>query len=113
MSSRVKKTNLSRVIRWVLFGGLLLVQLVFVGRLVLQAAPGLWESRWIQDDAYISFRYARNLVEGDGLVFNPGDRVEGYTNFLWTMVAAVPLATGVEDPLPFMHRAGRFLWFGS
>ncbi len=89
------------------------VQVVFVGRLVLQNAPGLWESRWIQDDAYISFRYARNLVDGHGLVFNPGDRVEGYTNFLWTVLSAVPLAQGAEDPLPFMHRAGRFFWFGS
>jgi hypothetical protein len=34
------------------------------------------------EDAYISFRYARNFVQGHGLVFNPGERVEGYTNFL-------------------------------
>src|SRR5262245_14911733 len=38
------------------------------------------------DDAFISFRYARNLANGNGLVFNPGERVEGYTNFLWTVV---------------------------
>jgi arabinofuranosyltransferase len=37
------------------------------------------------DDAYISFRYARNAARGDGLTFNVGERrVEGYTNFLWT-----------------------------
>lgn len=36
----------------------------------------------VQEDAFISFRYARNLVDGHGLVFNPGERVEGYTNFL-------------------------------
>ncbi|MXX76578.1 MAG: hypothetical protein F4210_11855 [Holophagales bacterium] len=41
------------------------------------------------DDAFISFRYARNLVEGQGLVFNPGERVEGYTNFLWVLELAV------------------------
>ena len=42
------------------------------------------------DDAFISFRYARNLVEGRGLVFNPGEYVEGYTNFLWLLeVAAI------------------------
>ena len=41
------------------------------------------------DDAYISFRYARNLVEGHGLVFNIGERVEGYTNFLWTVLIAL------------------------
>jgi hypothetical protein len=29
------------------------------------------------DDAYISLRYARNLIDAHGLVFNPGERVEG------------------------------------
>ena len=45
-------------------------------------------SWWLTDDAFISFRYARNLVDGHGLVFNPGERVEGYTNFLWTLELA-------------------------
>ncbi len=36
------------------------------------------------DDAYISFRYAQNAIRGYGLVFNPAERVEGFTNFLWT-----------------------------
>ena len=44
----------------------------------------------VMDDAYISFRYARNLVEHSQLVFNLGERVEGYTNFLWTLLAALP-----------------------
>lgn len=45
-----------------------------------------------QDDAYISMRYARNLAEGSGLVYNPGERVEGYTNFLWTVLLSLPFA---------------------
>ncbi len=49
---------------------------------------------WICDDAYITFRYARNLVEGHGLVFNAGERVEGYTNFLWTLWCAAGLSLG-------------------
>jgi hypothetical protein len=41
------------------------------------------------DDAFISFRYARNLASGDGLVWNPGTMpVEGYTNFLWVLVCS-------------------------
>ncbi len=40
------------------------------------------------DDAFITFRYSRNLIEGRGLFFNPGERVEGYTNFLWLLVLA-------------------------
>jgi arabinofuranosyltransferase len=43
---------------------------------------------WLCDDAYISFRYVRNFVEGRGLVFNAGERVEGYTNFLWVLELA-------------------------
>ena len=39
-------------------------------------------------DAFISFRYARNLLEGHGLVFNPGEYVEGYSNFLWVLELA-------------------------
>jgi arabinofuranosyltransferase len=40
------------------------------------------------DDAFISFRYARNLVDGVGLVFNPGEKIEGYSNLLWTLIMA-------------------------
>ena len=43
-------------------------------------------SFWIiVDDAFISFRYAKNLADGHGLVFNKGERVEGYTNLLWIL----------------------------
>jgi hypothetical protein len=48
------------------------------------------------DDAYISFRYAQNLVAGHGLVFNPGERVEGYTNFLWTIILALFMRLGLD-----------------
>jgi len=42
----------------------------------------------LQDDAFISFRYVRNFLDGHGLVFNIGERVEGYTNFFWIMLLA-------------------------
>jgi arabinofuranosyltransferase len=47
-----------------------------------------WVYYFLCDDAYISFRYARNLVDGYGLVYNRGERVEGYTNFLWVLELA-------------------------
>jgi arabinofuranosyltransferase len=75
--------------------------------------PHLWAERWVQDDAYVSFRYARNFVRGNGLVYNVGEPVEGYTNFLWTTLAAVPLAAGADDPLPFMHVVSAVLWWVS
>ena len=54
-------------------------------------------SWFLTDDAFISFRYARNLLDGHGLVFNPGERVEGYTNFLWVMeLAAIWGALGIR-----------------
>ena len=53
-------------------------------------------SRFLTDDAFISFRYIRNLLEGNGLVWNPGERVEGYSNFLWVLeLAGIWAATGV------------------
>jgi len=43
---------------------------------------------FLNDDAMISMRYARNLVSGYGLNWNPNDRVEGYSNLLWVLVMA-------------------------
>ncbi len=51
--------------------------------------------RFMVDDAFISFRYARNLVMGHGLVFNPGEPVEGYSNLLWVLLIALGLKAGL------------------
>ena len=40
------------------------------------------------DDAYVTLRYAGNLIKGLGLVFNPGERVMGTTSPLLTFVLA-------------------------
>lgn len=48
----------------------------------------VFSREWGADDAFISFRYAKNLTDGHGLVFNPGERVEGYTNFLYVLILA-------------------------
>lgn len=53
--------------------------------------------RWNNvDDAYIAFRYGWHLVRGQGLVYNAGERVEGYTSFLWTVITA-PFTAGPID----------------
>ena len=44
----------------------------------------------LADDAFISFRYSQHLAEGHGLVFNVGEKVEGYSNFLWVVLVAIP-----------------------
>jgi len=55
---------------------------------LLARAAWLWDPYLVLDDAFISYRYAVHLAYGKGLVWNVGERVEGYTNFLWTALLA-------------------------
>ncbi len=67
--------------------------------LLLVALVHTWQFRHhLTDDAFISFRYLANLFAGHGLVYNPGERVWGYTNFLW-MAALAPLIAGGGGPV--------------
>jgi hypothetical protein len=50
------------------------------------------------DDAFITFRYSRNIVEGEGFVYNPGARTLGTTTPLYTLLmAAISAVTGGQD----------------
>ena len=70
--------------------------LVGLGLPLVLLAVCLWRLReHTVDDAYISFRYARNLAGGLGLVFNVGERIEGYTSFLFTCLLAAGIKLGV------------------
>ncbi len=64
---------------------------------------GGWDLFWfLTDDAYISFRYASNWVNGLGLVWNPPPflPVEGYSNFLWVILLGVIWTLfDIEPPL--------------
>ena len=46
------------------------------------------------DDSFIAARYAANLLAGHGLVFNAGERVEGFSDLLWTLLLTVPVSLG-------------------
>jgi hypothetical protein len=75
-----------------------------ISRIVLLALVAFalvyaWRLRWFADDAFISLHYARNWIEGNGLVYNPGERVEGYTNFLWLALVAALGRLGLDMPL--------------
>ncbi len=66
------------------------------------------------EDYLISFRYARNLARGDGLVYNPGEYVEGITNLLWTVSLAGLHRLGLTLNasfylMAFVYTAGAFL----
>lgn len=50
--------------------------------------------RTMVDDSFITFRYSENLARGFGPVYNPGERVEGITNFLWMALLTPPAAFG-------------------
>lgn len=51
---------------------------------------------FVQDDAYISYRYVANYLNGDGLVYNIGERVEGFTNFAWVVWLLLLGGVGID-----------------
>ncbi|HET9228272.1 MAG TPA: hypothetical protein VFR31_16465 [Thermoanaerobaculia bacterium] len=95
--------------------GLSVVVRVLVPLLVL-FTHALVFGGWIVDDAGITFVYARNLVDGHGLVSQPGlPPVEGFSNFLWMLAFVPTLAVGLFHPvivpklLSFALLAGSFI----
>ncbi|CKI53922.1 flagellar motor control protein ZomB [Mycolicibacterium smegmatis] len=85
---------------------------------------GAWQRRWIADDGLIVLRTVRNLLAGNGPVFNAGERVEANTSTLWTylvtlgawiggsvrleyVVLAFALALSVAGVVLVMFGAGR------
>ncbi|WP_232541974.1 flagellar motor control protein ZomB [Nocardia bovistercoris] len=62
---------------------------IFVGGTALTVALfaiGGWQRRWIADDGLIVLRTVRNLMAGNGPVFNAGERVETNTSTAWTYI---------------------------
>ncbi len=69
-----------------------------VGIAVLLFLFEIWKPAEQMDDAYISYRYAQNFADGNGLVFNKGEYVEGYTNLSWTLLVALGIELGIDAP---------------
>ena len=75
------------VVPMAMAGGIVLwTPIAVLGHSATIAGVRYW---WLSDDAMISMRYASNLAHGYGLVWNPGQRVEGFTNPLWTLYMAL------------------------
>lgn len=49
----------------------------------------------VVDDTYIFCRYADNIASGRGMVFNPGERVEGFTSPAFTLLTALGVVLGI------------------
>lgn len=67
---------------------------VFVGLAAASQASGFWS--YTTDDTFITLRYAWNLAHGQGLVYSPGEWVEGYSNPVWTVLLSLPLRLGFD-----------------
>jgi len=71
---------------------------IFLIAVILRFIPG---PRTI-DDAYITYRYARNILAGNGFVYNPGEHVLGTTTPLYTILLAILglFLGGITAPFP-------------
>lgn len=66
----------------------------------------IWRgSGFAGEDAYITMRYAENLAHGQGFVFNPGERVQGSTTPLGTIIVALGVLVGF-DAMAFSRAIG-------
>ncbi len=89
----------------------------WVARLLLAAAfvlgyRSVFSQQALFDDAYISLRYAQNFAEGQGLVWNVGEAVEGYTNFLWTLLIGLAIRFSRIEA-PFLALLFSWICFGA
>jgi len=98
MSSRIRTSETRSAIHglwwgpWVAVLVLIVAYLVWAGLFIRSTSfvaidGGRYYSLF--DDAMISMRYGWNLAHGYGLVWNPGEHVEGYTNLLLTLIMAI------------------------
>ncbi|MFN8374955.1 MAG: hypothetical protein U0694_19025 [Anaerolineae bacterium] len=72
----------------------LIIAVLMLIAIIARALPG---PRTI-DDAFITFRYSRNIVEGQGFVYNPGVHTLGTTTPLFTLImAGISAVTGGQD----------------
>ncbi|HTY27841.1 MAG TPA: flagellar motor control protein ZomB, partial [Mycobacterium sp.] len=66
---------------------------------------GAWQRRWIADDGLIVLRTVRNLLVGNGPVFNAGERVESNTSTLWTYLVYLGSLVGGPVRLEYIALA--------
>jgi len=70
--------------------------IAIAGAMAVTSVDAAGYLRHYADDAYITLRYARYFAAGQGPVWNPGERVEGYTDFLWMALIAALHKLGAD-----------------
>ena len=75
-----------------------------IGLVILALAARLIPGPRTIDDSFITYRYARNLLAGEGFVYNPGERVQGTTTPVYTLLMAGlgALSGGTQAPFPWL-----------
>ncbi|MCP4542621.1 MAG: hypothetical protein GY832_36325 [Chloroflexi bacterium] len=89
-----------RIAEWARLASLLLVGCLTLGIFATNAYSFTNGQGGVPlDDAWIHFQFARNLAQGDGLSFNPGEPTSGSTSPLWTLLLTVIYLMGGDFPI--------------
>lgn len=86
----------------------------YIAAAIIACIIFVFQPWWIVDDAFISYRYGKNLVEFGQLTWNPGEKpfVEGYTGILLPILASIAYRWGLSIPL-FIQILGLLAFIGS
>jgi hypothetical protein len=68
---------------------------------------------WGYDDPFITFRYARNLANNAGFVYNPGERILSTTTPLYTLILTGAAVSGLKIPAAASFLSGLFIALGG
>lgn len=90
-----------RILQWIKWGGAIVPPLLVITIFVAHYYP------FFADDAFISLRYSQRLIDGHGLTWTEGERVEGYSNLLWVLATAFLDLLGL-DPVGAARALGVF-----
>lgn len=98
-SPAAKETAAERALE--IYGGAMVIAAAFAGVVIFAAINGFL----LCEDAMITLRYSRNLAEGHGLVYNPGEFFESNTDFLWSVLLSGGFLLGA-DPVSYLRFTG-------
>lgn len=102
---RARQRRLFTASAWAVFG---VFAVWFAARLIPNLALRL---RF--EDQLIVLRYARNLAEGNGLVYNAGEQVMGFTTPLFTVLSGVFVLAGGEHAAAWQNSFGILCMLGT